>query len=81
MFIVLLTSIVNASSYTKCIFLSIQKCEISPTLINLHSNEYNQEFYYYLLSVKLVRCSCNTLNDLSYKVCIPKNRRFKYTCF
>ena len=40
MFIVLLTcsvnaySIVNASSYTKCVSLSNQKCEIKPTLIN-----------------------------------------------
>ena len=45
----------------------------SPTLINLHPNEYNQEFHYYLFAVKLDRCvgSCNTLNDLSNKVCIP----------
>ena len=44
-----------------------------PTLINLHSNEFNQEFYYYPFAVKLDRCvgSCNTLNDLSNKVCIP----------
>ena len=42
-------------------------------LINLHSNEYSQEFHYYSFSVKLDRCvgSCNILNDLSNKVCIP----------
>ena len=46
---------------------------IQPTLINLHPNEYSQEFHYYPFSVKLDRCvgSCNTLNDLSNKVCIP----------
>ena len=46
---------------------------IQPTLINLHPNEYNQEFLYYPFLVKLDRCvgSCNTLNDLSSKVCIP----------
>ena len=53
--------------------LSNQKCMIQPTLINLHSNEYSQEFYDYLFSVKLDSCvgSCNTLNNLSNKVCAP----------
>ena len=37
-FIVLLTSIVNASKHTKCISLSNQKCMIPPTLINLQMN-------------------------------------------
>ena len=43
------------------------------TLINLHSNEYSQEFHSHPFSVKLDRCarSCNTLNDLSNKVCVP----------
>ena len=50
-----------------------QKWEIQPTLINLHPNEYNQEFYYYPFPVKLDRCvgSCNNVNDLSNKVCVP----------
>ena len=41
-------------------------------LINLHPNEYSQEFYYYPFVVKLDRSvgSCNTLNDLSNKVCV-----------
>ena len=36
------------------------------TLINFHSNEYSQEFHYYIFVVKIDRCvgSCNTLNDL-----------------
>ena len=33
MFIVLLASIVNASTHTKGVSLSSQKCEIQPTLI------------------------------------------------
>ena len=41
MFIVLLSDIVNASNYTKCLFLSNQICMIQPTLINLHPNEYS----------------------------------------
>ena len=72
-FIGLLSSIVNASNHTKCIFLSNGKCMIQPTLINLHPNEYSQEFHYYPFAVKLDRCvgSCNTLNDLSNKACVP----------
>ena len=69
----LVINIVNASNYTRCVSLSNQKCEIQPTLTNLHPNEYSQEFYYYSLPVKLDRCvgGCNTLNDLTTKVCIP----------
>ena len=72
-FIGLLTGLVNGFNHTKCISLSNQKCMIQPTLINLHPNEYSQEFHYYLFSVKLDRCvgSRNTLNDLSNKVCVP----------
>ena len=29
-----------------------QKCKIQPTFIILHSNEYSQEFHYYLFAVK-----------------------------
>ena len=73
MFIGLLTGIVNASNNTKCVSLSNQKCMTQPTLINLHPNEYSQELHYYPFAIKLDRCvgSCNTLNDLSNKVCIP----------
>ena len=44
-----------------------------PSLINLHPNEYSQEFYYYPFSVKLDRYvrSCNTLHDLCNKVWVP----------
>ena len=46
---------------------------IQTTLINLHPNEYSQEFHYYSFAVKLNRCvrNCNTLNNLSNEVCIP----------
>ena len=67
MFIVLLASIVNSSNHTKCVSLSNQKCDIQPTLINLHPNECNQQLHYYSFVAKLDKCvgSCNTLNDLS----------------
>ena len=49
---------------------------IQSTLINLYPNEYSQEFHYYSLVVKLDTCveSCNTLNDLSNKVCAPNKQ-------
>ena len=72
-FIGLLTGLVNRSNHTKSISLSNQKCMTEPTLINLHLNGYIQELHYYPFTVKLDRCvgSCNILNDLSYKVCVP----------
>ena len=72
-FIGLLTGIGNRSNHTKCISWSNQKCMTQPTLINLYSNEYSQEFHYYPFAVKLDRCagSCNTINDLSNKACVP----------
>ena len=73
-FICLLTGQLNISNHTKFVLLNSQKCEVQPTLINLHPNEYCQEFKYYLFSVKLDRSvgNCYTLNDLSNKVSVPK---------
>ena len=72
-FMELLISTVNASDHTNCVSLSNQKCEIQPTFINLHSNEYSQEFRYYPFTVKSGKYvgSCNTLNNLSNKVSVP----------
>ena len=72
-FIGLLTGIISVSNHAKCVSLSNQKCMTQPTLINLHPNKHSQEFHYYPFAVKLDRCvgSCNTLNDLSNKVCVP----------
>ena len=53
LFIVLLRDIVNGSNHTKCVSLSNQKCMAQSTLINLHLNEYSQEFHYYQFAVKL----------------------------
>ena len=64
-FIGLLSGLVNGSNHLKCLSLSNQKCMIQPTLINLHPNDYSQEFHYYPFAVKFDRCvgSCNTLNN------------------
>ena len=72
MFIGLLSSIVNPSDHAKCVSLSNQICMIQPNLINLHPNEYSQEFHYYPFLVKLVRCvgGFNTINDFCNEVSI-----------
>ena len=72
-FIGLLTGLVNGANHTNNVLLSNQKRKIQPTLINLYPNEYSHEFRCYPFSVKLDRCtgSCNTINNLSNKVCIP----------
>ena len=73
MFIALLSNIVNGSNHTKCVLLSNQKYMTQSTPINLHSNEYSQEFDFYSFRFKLDRCvgSYNTLNGLSNIVCVP----------
>ena len=50
---------------------------MQPTLINLHPNEYSHKFHYYQFPVKLDRCvgSCNTINDLSNKLCFPNKAK------
>ena len=72
-FIGLLTGLVNGSNHPKCVSLSSQKYITQPTFINLRPNEYSQEFNYHPFAVQLDRCvgSCNALNDLSNKVCVP----------
>ena len=56
-----------------CVSLSNQKCMTQTTLINLHSSRSSQEFHYDPFVVNLERCAgnCNSLNDLSIKVCVP----------
>ena len=74
----LLTVLVNGFNHTKYVLLRNQKCMIQSTLINLHPNEYSQKFHYYPSAVELDRYdeSCNTLNDLSNKVCIPNETKY-----
>ena len=54
-FIGLLSGLFNPSNHTKCVSLSNQNHEIQPTLINLHPNEYSQDFHYNPFLVKLDR--------------------------
>ena len=69
-FIGFLTGIISVSDNTKCASLSNQKCLTQPTLINLHLNDYSQEFHYNPFAVKLDRC-VGDCNGLSNKVFVP----------
>ena len=73
MFIGLLGNVVYASNYTKCISLKNYQCMIQPTLVYFHPNEYGHELCYHSFAVNLDGCveSCNTLNDLSNRLCVP----------
>ena len=64
-----LASIVN----TPGLSLNNQQCMTQPTAVNLRPDEYTEILCYYLFAVDLDRRmgSCNTLNDLSNKVCVP----------
>ena len=46
------------------------------TLINLRPNEYIEGLGYYPFAANLYRCmgSCNTLDHLSNRVCVPNKR-------
>ena len=81
-FIGLLTGMVSASNHTKCAL--HHKCMIQPSLINLHPNQCSQEFHYYPFSAKLDSWvgSCNTLNNLYNKVCVPnKTKKLNLSVF
>ena len=64
-FIGLFIDLVNGTNHTNGVSLSNQKCMTQPDLVNLHLNEYRQEFHGHTFAVKLDKCvgSCNTLND------------------
>ena len=77
MLIGLLTNTDNASNDTKCVSLNNQQCMTQRTCINFHPNKQSQGLHYYPFAVNFDRCAgnCNTLDDLSNRVCIPKKQK------
>ena len=53
LFILLLTSLVNASNHAKCISLNNQQCMTQTTFIKLYPNEYSQGLHYYPFAANL----------------------------
>ena len=70
-FITLFTDLVNGSSHANSFGWAIRNVWFNPILLD--PNKYSQDFQQYLLAVKLdkIVVICNTLNNLSNKVCIP----------
>ena len=70
-----LANVVNFSDHKKCISLNSQPCMTRPILIDLNPDKYSQGLHYYLFMVNLDRCnrSCNTLDDLSNRICVTNN--------
>ena len=63
-----LSSLVSTTSLN-CISMKNQECKVRPEIINVNSNEP----VFYPFSVKTSKCSgsCNNINDLYAKICIP----------
>ena len=59
---------VNSLEYVS---MNNQECKIRPEIINLNTNE----LLIYPYSIKKNKCkgSCNTINDLYAKICVPEN--------
>ena len=72
-----LLSLVSTTSLN-CISMKNQECKVRPEIINVNSNEP----VFYPFSIKTSKCSgsCNNINDLFAKICVPhiiKNLNFK----
>ena len=54
-----------------------QICITQSTFVKLHPNEYTQGLPFYTFAVNLDRCvgSCNTLDNLSKRSCVPNKRK------
>ena len=52
-----------------CISMKNQECKVRPEIINVNSNEP----VFYPFSIKTSKCSgsCNNINDLFAKICVP----------
>ena len=77
-----LTSMVNIFNLTTSISLNNQLCMTRPSHVNLNPDEYNPKLCYYSFMVNLGRRngSCNTLDDLSGKICCKQNKKCKFKC-
>ena len=79
-----ISCIVNGSKFPACISSNNQQYMTRPALFGLNLYKYNQGFCYYSFMVILDRCNriCNTLDNPSNKICVPKQkRRCKFQCF
>ena len=78
-----LTSMVNIFNLTTSISLNNQLCMTRPSRVNLNPDEYNPKLCYYSFMVNLGRRngSCNTLDDLSGKICCKQKKNVNLNVF
>ena len=60
---------ISSVNSSKCISMNNQECKIRPEIININSNE--PLFYPYSIKINKCSCSCNNINNLYSKLCIP----------
>ena len=63
----------GGSLTTKCVSLSNESCLARPTLIDLNLIELN--YYPFMISLDKCNRSCNAINDLSTKICVPSKAK------
>ena len=63
----------SRSLATKCVSLNIEPCIATITLIDLNLIELN--YYPFMISLDKCNGSCNVVNDLSKKICVPSETK------
>ena len=61
------------SSATNSVLLNNEPCMARPTLIDLNPAEPN--FYPFMISLDKFNGSCNAVDNLSMKICLPSEKR------
>ena len=60
---------ISSVNSSKCISMNNQECKVRPEIININSIE--SLFYPYSIKINKCSCSCNNINNLYSKLCIP----------
>ena len=60
---------ISSVNSLKCVSVNNQECKIGPEIININSNE--PLFYPYSIKINKSSVSCNNINDLYSKMCVP----------
>ena len=61
-------NVLNVNSL-ECVSMNNQECKIRPEIINPYTNE--PMFYPYSITINRCKGSCNTINGLYVKICVP----------
>ena len=61
-------NVLNVNSL-ECVSMDNGECKIRSEIINVNTNE--PMFYPYSITINKYKCSCNTINDPSAKLCVP----------